>query len=357
MKNDKNFQIISFQGLRGFSIILIVISHCNWRLNDFGNNILMYAGALGVSCFLMISGFLSVYKYYNSCFSFKDSIMLFKHKIKKCYLLHLITLIISFPISLQFFKGGAILIDIIKLLFNISLMQSFIPIRGIYFSYNAVSWYLSLDLAQVFLIPILFVILKKAGTLFKLFTLIVIVILLEIAVYFLSFNFIDAHWLVYVCPFVRFLDFLLGGVMASLALKIENYVTTDKLYKYIIKFTQIILLNISMILLFLSFNTNNEVFSALVWAVPTMLLILSLYLGDRKKCTIYFFRNKYVLFVGNISFYIFLSHQLIIRYCNQFLKTIGITNTNVFLYLIIIAIIIIVGKELQYIEWKAKKIQ
>ena len=56
--------IRSLQGVRGFAILLIFLSHCQYLLND-GTNRLDYWGAAGVSLFVCLSGFLAAHGLMN----------------------------------------------------------------------------------------------------------------------------------------------------------------------------------------------------------------------------------------------------------------------------------------------------
>ena len=47
-------QILAFQGLRGFAIILIMLSHCYFKTNIYGTSIMVYAGAIGVYIFILL---------------------------------------------------------------------------------------------------------------------------------------------------------------------------------------------------------------------------------------------------------------------------------------------------------------
>lgn len=211
--NEK--RIIGFQGLRGFAILLIVLSHCTWKVNGYGQNILSYAGGWGVQLFIMLSGFLAALHYPNVNFEIKDSKELCRHKLQKYYWLHIVTLLAALPISLSVLHGGLLISDIVKVVSNVFLVQSWVPLHAVYFSMNAVSWYLSLDLAFAFMLPVLIrIIWQMQGK--AVIAWIVGVVLLEFALSFGVQAFVNdtgvAHWVIYVCPIIRSLDFIIGGL-------------------------------------------------------------------------------------------------------------------------------------------------
>ena len=62
--NDKT-KIVGYQGLRGIAFLMIFISHCILSVIEQGKNATTYFGALGVSLFIVLSGFLTVYNHFD----------------------------------------------------------------------------------------------------------------------------------------------------------------------------------------------------------------------------------------------------------------------------------------------------
>lgn len=140
--------IESLQVLRAIAFIMIFLSHCN----------IYSSGPMGVSIFLVLSGFLM---YYNQ--NSKDELLLSRAKeylqysikrINKIYPLHIITFLI---------KSNCFQMGLIKGFINILLLHAWIPISDWYFSYNAVSWYLSVYIFLLFIFPILYKKISKMG--------------------------------------------------------------------------------------------------------------------------------------------------------------------------------------------------
>ena len=196
---EKGF-IKSIQGLRGYAIIFVFLSHCNQSFSCFG--------ALGVSIFIMLSGYLSMRKY-----SVKDSLELFrllKKRLKKFYPLHLITLLLAIPFTWGDLLGAEAAKHWAVLALNALLLQSWIPIRNVYFSYNAVSWYLSITIFFTLITPLMikFIQRLKGITLYILFG---TGILSQFIWCRLCIDSSYAHWLIYICPVTRSLEFFMGG--------------------------------------------------------------------------------------------------------------------------------------------------
>lgn len=199
----------SFQGLRGIAILLIVISHCSFGINAYGSNTTMYCGGLGVSIFIMLSGYLTLYQHYDNNTELKFKEFIFE-KIKKFYPLHLLTLIAALPFLLVSIKTIGKSQAILIFISNLTLVQTWIPIENFYFSLNAVSWYLSITMFFIVMTPVTIKCFRKISML-QVGILTLLLIAFEFIWTFLVGDYPEAHWLIYVFPVTRFVDFLIGG--------------------------------------------------------------------------------------------------------------------------------------------------
>ena len=203
MKN----KIESFQVLRGIAILIIFASHCNNLIVIGGQNRLMYLGGCGVSVFIALSGFLAAYKYSEA--SPTDGMSSIKAKLRKFGWLHLSTLIVATPLSISLLKKNVIQ-WVGTLLLNGTLLQAWIPTLSVYFSFNAVSWYLSLTIAFAALTPFA-VHIWKAVSVQGTVVLSTILAGFELALCYFLQKRTYVHYAVYVFPITRFLDFIIGG--------------------------------------------------------------------------------------------------------------------------------------------------
>ena len=140
-------KIESLQALRAIAFICIFLSHCD----------LLPTGPMGVSIFLILSGFLM----FNSAISkgeepeVKHSFQFAVKKIAKLYPLHLLTLFAMIAVSVVAteVKGDH---GILKAILNGLLFQAWIPESEWYFTFNKVSWYLSVCLFVYFAFPFIY---------------------------------------------------------------------------------------------------------------------------------------------------------------------------------------------------------
>lgn len=75
----------------------------------------------------------------------------------------------------------------------------------------------------------------------------------------------------------------------------------------------LILFLISLLaLILLGTRYEHEMFSTAVWSIPSAVLIYLL--AEKEQILTAVFEMRWLIFLGNISFELFLLHQLIIRY-------------------------------------------
>lgn len=255
------------QGLRCYSVLAVFFSHCpDFRLS--------WLGALGVSFFILMSGYLAAYKYYDSGVSSQKWLVL--KRLRTYYPIHIFTLICNIILS---FRASWTADRFIILILNALLLQSYVPVYRVYFSFNAVSWYLSLTMFFTLITPaalkILHTIERRS-------------IILKSTVTLCTFQFIwyffivkmpaANHWLAYVSPFIRSVDFMLGGLVFLLFRhdKINNRTNYIFLPALILEFA----------LLILSRKHDSEFFSACAWTIPNMIIMICALLNENTNSII-----------------------------------------------------------------------
>ena len=200
-KMDKNYRI---QSLRGVAFLLVFVSHCTLFTNKTGGNLFGWTGALGVELFLILSGYLS-FKTFQGVINIKEY---YRKKLARFFPLHWLTLLLAIPLYFPLSYK-----DFLKIIINGFLLQSWIPSYGVYFSINPVSWYLSIMVFFVLITPIANRFLKKLSVFQGVLLLLLFEITEIVLTTFSSDLIVDKHWLVYIFPVVRSLDFLAGGVL------------------------------------------------------------------------------------------------------------------------------------------------
>lgn len=304
-------KITGFQGLRGIAILLIIISHCSYITNAYGNNVFMWAGGLGVSMFIILSGYLTMHSASASEYVELPLLKRLKSKLRKFYPLYIFTLLLAVPLDLSSLLNGNIVKEAAILGIDVMLLQSWIPSSGVYFSYNAVAWYLSITMFFVAISPLVIKILRKMS-LKSIWLLLLAIVCFQFLWVLLVGKTAIAHWLVYICPLVRSLDFILGGCVYVI---VRNTKISEKRFSYTDMGIFIALLLCTGILI-LSMSQNSEIYAVACWTIPVCILVACIALGSLRKSFLVrsLFENKVIVWIGNISFELFLTHHLIIRY-------------------------------------------
>lgn len=305
--------ITSLQGLRCYGVLAIFLSHC-------GTFRIGYLGGLGVSFFILITGYLTAAKYFDSGVTSYKSLVI--KRLKKYYPLHILTLIAALILS---FRAEWTLRRFVTLILNASLLQSYVPFSGVYFSFNAVSWYLSLTIFFALITPLMLRILHEIER--RKFLIQSALILFAFQFIWCAFSMISPekfqHWLVYVSPFVRSVDFLLGGMLFIFIRHSGDYAERNSLFVSALAY-EIILIIIRRRLV--DGNFISELFSVGAWTIPNMIIIFCVLLNEGKDSFINkIFSDRFAVYIGNISFEFFMLHGLALSITGKiFHKFLGI---------------------------------
>lgn len=202
---------------------------------------------------------------------------------------------------------------------NASLLQTLFPYRGIYFSYNAVSWYLANTVLYTIVFPPFFKWLfrtsPKGRVCFAVFLLLIyasVAVLIPTKWY---------HYVLYVNPFMRFTDFVLGIYLALYYLKIKDHPENFAfLKKGVVGHIAPLLLIAVLMLESCLFQMPMLFISPLFWPLSA-LLILATSLGECKALD-----NPVLHRIGELSFTIFMIHLLVLRYITMVFSTLNIES-------------------------------
>lgn len=267
--------IYSLQSLRGIFAIMIFLHH--YTID--GKGLFEAGGSCGVAFFLTLSGFVMSAGYEKKAeemrFQFSKY---FLKRIIRIYPLHFLCLAVFLGIHLFSISIKGIL----AIFPNILLLQSWFPLKGIYFSGNAVSWCLS-DLMFFYAIfPFLIHFVSHNLRAFF-YTLSIVVILYLSLVHFIPYKF--QHPLIYINPLFRLIDFSLGVALWQIWIWFSNKISDARIdamsfsLKSIIELFPLALVTISILLYphcAQWFNLTS------LWWIPCLSLIFIFTLFNRR---------------------------------------------------------------------------
>ena len=295
--NKKLINHIQF--LRAFAVLLVFFYHI--KLNYFEY------GYIGVDIFFVISGYVITSRIYFEYIEFKNFNFLnfYKKRIKRIYPALLFIFSISL-IFIVFFQPLDLFVNNFKVyvftLFGTSNLYYLFSNKdyfdNVFSDPFGHSWSLGIEEQFYLFFPILFIIILKY---IKNINLNIIFISGIIVVgIILTYTFSNNKELIFYSPFFRFWQLLLG----SLAFLISTKIDTKNPFISILIF-------LSLIFLILENNFLNEVNFILVSSILSCFFLI---IYKKEKYAQILFENKYLIFVGNLSYSFYLWHLPIIYF-------------------------------------------
>ncbi len=322
-------KIDSLQVVRALAFIMIFADHTMIPVLEPG-------GWWGVSVFFVLSGFLMTYSYFDSdrikqcdpLFDLKFGI----GKIKRIYPLHILTMIYTIPwlvISHAGFQGMEKITHMAKtILVNSLLLQSWIPMGAIYYSLNAVSWYLSVSLFLYIVFPIIIMIIRKYKKRSTAVYVVILTMLIQTALAYLVYLKQDPSvtvdrfnwWFTYVFPLSRLEEFVMGCNLGYIFLKTDFSRIKKRVFTLLEVLTFILILAAMILdLVMFTFPRINDKaagldcwwYDAVIYSLSSCMLVLLFAIN--KGAVSSFLNKKVLVFIGDISASAFLLHQIILR--------------------------------------------
>lgn len=329
---------------RFIAAVSIVIYHFGNRVFPFkikGISFLFEQANIGVSYFFILSGFVMCFAYgKKNKIEFLDFLKRRFARIYPVYFLAIFLLLIIFIINNT-------KIETDSLFYNILMIQAWIPGKALSFNYPG--WSLSVELFFYATFPFL------SNFFYKKFSLLQITV--AVFIFFiisqLTFHFAyystfyegfrtKSHDLLFYFPILHLNEFLLGniaGIFFIQKAKFKNYDLS-------------ILLLVTMLFLTLKYSTgiifHNGMLAILF--IPLIFLIAA-NTGIITK----FFNNKYLVFLGEISFGIYILQFPVYEGVTMILNYFQIEGMYILFYIYLIILIIVSAVSYQFIESPIRK--
>lgn len=276
-------------------------------------------GLAGVAFFFILGGFTLTLGYADkvkeSVFGYVQYI---KRRLIKFYPLHWLILFLFVPLNYL----CSVPVSIKTFIPNFLLLQSFIPIKEFYYSYNSPSWYLCNTIFFAVLFPFIYRWLSKIkGWLW--IGIAALYIALIVAECFIP----EENWqpILYINPVIRLFDFMLG-VMIAMAYR--SMLVKDSFIKSLRgKEWQLYLLLFSSlaIVIFFSLYGMGVAGCSFAYWLPFVVLILTtsfISLTSKKN----FMKNNVLVSLGGASFAFYMIHSFVICVVKVFAAKASITN-------------------------------
>lgn len=228
------------------------------------------------------------------------------------------------------------------------------PIQKVYFSYNAVSWFL----ADIMFFAVLFPFVLKTIMTASRKSLGAITIVM-IVCYLLVMTFPLKYWhpLLYINPIFRIYDFIFGILLALWYFKNKDSQRVEFIKMGGSKSLLLICLLICLLVLESVFmNKRIQLIAPLYWPLIAILIIVA---AVAKPNNLRILENKVLLWLGECSFVIFLIHRLVIRYTEKLIQIDDKILFVLFTFSLTLLSSFIVDKFIlnPITQWHTKKIQ
>ena len=295
-------KILSLQSLRGLAAISIAFFHLNTGgyISNFFEN-----AWLAVDFFFVLSGFVISRSYSDKISSIKTFYNFQKKRFVRLYPLHFVMLIIF------------LLVEFLKLLVEINFgliannkafstnnFSAFFA--NLFFlhnliiyqpTYNYPSWSISAEFLTYAIFGLIILITRNSKILFYSFS-IILILIFNYTLFFLGFESDN------ITGPIRCLYSFFIGVLTQ---KLHNYLSKTDTNIMSIPSTLMILISVLSIVYFGKENSGFIVFIPFVFAIT----ILTLVLTHKQALAIRILENKFLVYLGTISYSIYLTHALI----------------------------------------------
>ena len=314
--------------LRFFAALAIVIHHCNgvfWPAADLGPL------DAGVSFFFVLSGFILTYVYFDPVSGRFALQRFYTARIARIWPLHLVCLLLTI-----FFVNVPEPFDPAVLLANSLMLHAWIPFDRYFFSYNYASWSISTELFFYLMLPLLLYFATWQRYALLLLSLATVLALAQVGaaehlpVWDTSGDFLSSTGLLYTNPLARFAEFLVGVVCAVQWLKKATVQTSARWLGSLIECTAIALFALG----FNFFMHGGATLADARWlpAAPTRALlsewlshvgltpfaaIVIVVFARHRGYLSQLLSQRWLVFLGEISFALYLVHQIALRWLQQ----------------------------------------
>jgi peptidoglycan/LPS O-acetylase OafA/YrhL len=250
--------------------------------------------------------------------------------------------------------------NISNIIINLLLFQSYFPNKNEVFLFNGLSWFVANIMFFYLVTPFIFHILKKFNIDKNAKILAILILVVYLIAFFISYSFkwkVEAFsigwWLIYISPFFRIFDYLIGFLAGFIFIRIKKVKNTEREWKFGFSILEISVIGIFL----LSYKSKFLLIDSLrygVYYIPVITFVIIVF-AFGKGIISKIISNKILVYLGKLSYIIYMIHQLIIYYMSMFFgNSIFYTQdmvlknylSNIFLFFIIICISDVINRYL-----------
>lgn len=331
---------------RFLAAIAIVIFHFGEKISPFSSNyisFLLKQANVGVSYFFILSGFVMIIAYGN-----KDKIRpieYFKNRFARIYPVYLLAIVLF----LAYLLYNSFTVDYGGLSLNALVIQSWVPGKAL--SFNRPGWSLSVELFFYLSFPFLFNHIYKKYDYKKLILPVLLIwglsqTLVHIGLYSSFYKGFpsQSHDLLFYFPLMHCNEFLLGNLAGLIFIhRWKNKPANTDWY---------LLVGFAILCVWLKFNHYVVLHNGMLMLVFIPIIILT---AINNGSISRIFNRKICIFLGEISYGIYILQIPVYKWCTDLLSKMKITNPSSVFYISLIALLVISSLSYVYIETPLRK--
>ena len=330
--------------------MVIVCSHFEFLYQyNIGNmySLFFHNATMGVDFFFMLSGFgimlSNIQKNSNNKKNNIKSLFNFSWAhVSEIYPLYIITLLIGIPyyMLISIMEEGksflrTVIFSVVKFAACLTLLQSSTGMMCFSHSLNAVCWFLSTLFCIHLVSPIIMKYLKRIVRNIRTAVIAIAITIFSSYVSAILFEWIDKRTifdaLCYVSPYRRIFYVICGMIIAQMYTFHQKFIKSAVLEYMSMGFAMV---------WFFARNSVSECIGSFVYIIDMILCACVLYALSLEKGKISkIFASKTMVYLGNISIYIFITHYLIRVYVDFFVRQLSMESPTI----AIVEIIVILG--------------
>lgn len=314
--------------LRFFAALAIVIHHCNgvfWPAADLGPL------DAGVSFFFVLSGFILTYVYFDAARARISAKRFYAARLARIWPLHLACLFLTI-----IFVNVPEPFDPAVLLANGLMLHAWIPFDRYFFSYNYASWSISTELFFYLMLPLLLRLSawqRHALLVVSLATVLALALAgasEHLPVWDTSGDHLSSTGLLYTNPLARFAEFLIGVICGVRWMKTGSDATPSRWIGTLIECAAIAVFALA----FRFFLHGGATLPASAWLLDTstrallsewlshvgltpFAALLIMVFARHRGWLSQVLSQRWLVFSGEISFALYLVHQITLRWLQQ----------------------------------------
>lgn len=318
--------------LRFFFAICVFLSH--YSING---NVLFTEGYIGVEFFFILSGFILTYNYKQRLINKQITNREFYiARFARIYPLHLLLLLFVVLLTLIRIIRHSGIFHYDQFIANALLLQSFIPNRDFYFSFNAVSWSISDEMFFYALFPFIISFICQFTKQY-----LISCVTIGLICYIVMTLLIPEGWqhaLFYINPVFRIYDFTIGIGLYYVWEKLKDH-RPVVFRKIILTGIEIISIGLLVIMVIISKNIPQVFRYASYYWIPMSLIILVFARPSNGGIHTVLSWKPFVV-LGEISFGFYMLHQKIIEMISLNLKKIYVDLPEGIIFILILSLVL-----------------